>query len=857
MSGRARRRPGRVLHVIAFYALFVFVLLSSLEPPPSWRVHFQDIGTTLTALKSSNSGSSESRVPSSIPVLLTRNDDHDDDDGHKWAAVLLAEQGQDNAFVCLLPHFVLQWFHVRCRRPQTCLGDPRGKRGHLTSQRFLPLVSAWTGEGEGLGGGYAIVVLPDTDSSLLPFPSADHDKDMKPVIVDLANASRPEVRQIHREKDDDREGGVEATTTSIPLYPWWWETLYTAPGNGSARLTFLSGGYTTLQGGSHASSGGPFSILSTAQQQGRDRIIVGTHHLANRADVYMRETHRRSTYSTYVSLPTFLHTPVPLECNLTDTWEVLAKPSSGTLLHCRIPFPNSVETVRRREAEVLARHGDEMAEALSSWWRRLAGEKGLMEWVAPGDGMYHQQASGNEKNGGGLFGEGEKGITGVDAWYVFCPLQGIYKVHTRLLHDALLLTDPDARRERYAELHQCEASSHSHASADRGEREDQHTTTSQEHKRETGVSQGDTITPGNPLHNASEGNRETYPSGGPSHPSKPNGKVASRGKDPQTVLEAFKRKYLRCTADFQHLLQVKEKKSSSSSSSLLQAAITSIGMYHEKSSRPRWNTALRAWEMWFPSAQQCSRGSPSSTPTKSSRRTATSGEGGRDENEGTGTAHPLSSSSSFSSSPRWRTRVLLRCYRDRGRGNEESRRTRKPRKSSSSHPQAGGGGTTTRTAHGRDEEDQGMEEEHGMTAPFVALDDNADSNGNEDAPNAATRSQEDKGAGRDASVEEGNTKSTHPPLSQSSNNNNNSTGGDGDGDGVPPDPEQTDDAHNYQEEEEEEEWNVGTDHSLTWRITEVQQRCLFEVELSSDMVCLWDDYLEQLRITPIPCVEIQ
>lgn len=161
-----------------------------------------------------------------------------------------------------------------------------------------------------------------------------------------------------------------------------------------------------------------------------------------------------------------------------------------------------------------------------------------------------------------------------------------------------------------------------------------------------------------------------------------------KNKTEETLVENFEKEHLRCTPTFEQLVVDEEDV-------LFQEAFTRIGEYDKVKSRPAWNPALRAWEMWYPSTQLCTELSANTTSTTT----------------GTGEYY-------------WRTRVMLKCFRERG-----------------------------------------------------------------------------------------------SPI-----------GG--------------------------KYYDLGTDYSPRWRVTEVRQRCLMEIELSSDLVCLWDDYLDQLSLNPIPCVEI-
>lgn len=123
-------------------------------------------------------------------------------------------------------------------------------------------------------------------------------------------------------------------------------------------------------------------------------------------------------------VPTFLCHPFSFVTNLSDTWEVIAdgaSPSSQRLLHCRIPYAKSPAAVLEEEAKLIAAHEEEMSQALQEWWETF---------VLP-------------KGGEGLHGNGDIFLDGPWSWYLLCPSDGFYRVHSELLRLALTPTPMD------------------------------------------------------------------------------------------------------------------------------------------------------------------------------------------------------------------------------------------------------------------------------------------------------------------------------------------------------------------------------------------------------------------------------
>eukprot|EP00796_Vickermania_ingenoplastis_P006747 gene6747-4840_t len=394
-----------------------------------------------------------------------------------------------------------------------------------------------------------------------------------------------------------------------------WDTFYHAPA-GSALLSLSAEG--------HRIAGGSLDKEEPS-------VLISTHHLAETAAVYL------DRYS--IPVPAFLRVPLLLQANLSGTWEVLAKPSSKTLLHCRLPYPLTLNDVRSRESEALRRHGTAMSDALMQWWRV----------VTSPDGFY---------------GDAEQSLTGVKQWYIICPDIGVYRVNGGNLLSALLMKQ---KKKREREVRQC---LRPHLSL-RGEI-------------------------------SLEAEDEDEAGGAGIEPAAPTGSmfadlppiddiddlVERRKKIEKKVLATFEQDHLRCGPTLHRLLATPEEP-------LFQAAFFRVGDYDPDVSRPQWNDALRAWEMWLPSTNPCTElAAPNSINIS---------------------AHAL-----------WRTRILLKCYADRG------------------------------------------------------------------------------------SAEKG--------------------------------------GYGYED--------IGKDARRLWRITEVRQRCLIEVELTSDLICLWDDYLDHLHVNPVPCVEM-
>lgn len=380
-----------------------------------------------------------------------------------------------------------------------------------------------------------------------------------------------------------------------------WRTFYDAPA-GEAFISLSNEGYRVVGG---------------SVDRAEPPVPVSSFNSAATAAVYLAHTR--------IPIPSFLREPLPLTANLSSTWEVLIKPSSETLLHCRLPFPLTMEEVRAREANVLQLYGAEMADALQQWWWERAGSQGV-------------------------YGEGEQMLTDIEQWYIVCPFEGVYRVNSGSLRSAVLLKE---KKKRQGDIMKCH--------------------------------QGKSV---EVLHRTTLPDRRDASGNKKPAPVVDQELELQQQKMEDRMVKDFMTENLRCSPSFYRLLREDDDP-------VFQAAFSRLGEFDWEKSRPQWNPTLRSWEMWYPSTQRCTELSSSTVAT---------------------TTAPVEYF--------WRTRVLLKCFRERG-------------------------------------------------SPIQG-----------------------------------------------------------------------------------EYHDVGTDRRPRWQVTEVRQRCLLEVELSSDLVCLWDDYLDQLNVNPIPCVEL-
>lgn len=522
--------------------------------------------------------------------------------------------------------------------------------------------------------------------------------------------------------------------------------------------------------------------------------------LASGEDAY--DTSGRSRDPSHAYIPSFLLDPLPLVSPLSDTWEVIADDSIRfqRLLHCRIPYRKTASMVREAEATIIATHEEAMATTLQAWWEERALPRG----------------------GEGLFGNGDASGAGIWSWYVLCPMDGFYRVHARLLRAAVLEhhgeedEEDEVQRQNVAYVQRwktCHAAfpyrretavtdtttndpsgfppggPHfkwregggsgwtSDAPLLHGE-DDEDEDRTNPHQVEEGHHHRPRAPASSHRMSGRSGGGETAPAATASdaHPSStpespPEEEADDEEKKMKTkkkkkaeidqLVRAFQEEHLRCTPSFYKLLE-------SPSEPLFRVAITKVGDYRpshgsgrgdsslpsSRSSRPRWNADLRAFDMWYPSSTPCMEG-----------RTVT------------GDPHPTATSSSPAADDArryWKTHFVFRCRK-------------------------------------------------GVEGPFPR---DRDGPAPEAPPHHHTPGGPRQGGGAGGSHAYSHWWS-------------------GGGDGV-------------EEDAEVDESRSSEEHgTITWSVIERRQECVMEVELaSSEVVCLWDSYLDQVRLNPIPCVEI-
>lgn len=321
----------------------------------------------------------------------------------------------------------------------------------------------------------------------------------------------------------------------IPGSPTY-RVLYETPAGEEAVLSLTSAGSRIVGGSIHPSE---------------SSIGLPTDSLAAQA---------AASLQPHTALPSFLMVPPAQVANLTDEWEVLAKPATHSLLHCRIPYPMSSSDVDQREAAVLAQHGPAMAAALHQWWLR--------------------------KGGPSSHGDGEGAVTGVQQWYVVCPESAVYRVNRenfwRAFTALVKLRSMDDDGEE-------------------GEKEEE-------------------------KEQSKEG---TLPR------QQPKKKMVS-----EEDLNNYQADHFYCGSPTFKLWQTAARESTGS------PVFEKVGLYDEEVSRPQWNAVLRSWEVWYPSTEPCSE--LKETGQAAGNHTATK------------------AGSPPSQAPLWRSRVLFKCYGDRG-----------------------------------------------------------------------------------------------------------------------------------------------------------------------------------------------
>lgn len=136
----------------------------------------------------------------------------------------------------------------------------------------------------------------------------------------------------------------------------------------------------------------------------------------------------RASVRPPLPIPTFLLHPFPFISNVSDTWEVVVDDAGPVerLLHCRIPYTKSPSLVKEEEDNLIAAHESAMSTSLQVWWE---------EMVLP-------------REGEGLHGNGDIFPEGPWKWYILCPFDGFYRVHSELLRAALTPTHPTIRSRR-------------------------------------------------------------------------------------------------------------------------------------------------------------------------------------------------------------------------------------------------------------------------------------------------------------------------------------------------------------------------------------------------------------------------
>lgn len=301
------------------------------------------------------------------------------------------------------------------------------------------------------------------------------------------------------------------------LYPGspTWNVLYETPA-GNAALNIHIEGYRILENEEQATSGYEATTLSEHASP-----------TTSRPTPFPNAPHVFATHAFHLPhrlpIPSFLMQPFDLTTNLTDRWEVIAKPGSGKLLHCRLPFPLQAEAVREREEKVLwhSGAGEVMASSLAKWWAASIGPRGI-------------------------YGEGERLITGVEEWYVICPSHAIFRVNQAWLREVARQQLRDERGAKLSSNHSAEARAPLDLPKD------------QEKKEE------------------------------------------------ENVIEQLRKQYLRCSDTFFRLveddsLREEEKEASGEAQRASPPKLAHrVGGFDAQKSEPHWNAQFRAWEMIFP-----------------------------------------------------------------------------------------------------------------------------------------------------------------------------------------------------------------------------------------------------------------
>lgn len=506
-------------------------------------------------------------------------------------------------------------------------------------------------------------------------------------------------------------------------------------------------------------------------------------------------------------IPSFLLQPLSLVSNLSDTWEVVADDSVRfqRLLHCRVPYRKTASMVRAEEAKLIATYEESMAIALKEWWE---------EYVIP-------------EGGEGLFGNGDVSGARIWTWYVLCPMDGFYRVHSELLraavvaHNGFEVEEEREKKEAYVERWRtCQADfpyqremavadttkneprglqglreedphrpwrsprvpfdaplSHGEKEVEEVlveevlvEEENRHTPRSHLPRRTGGKSHGES-------HPVKKGKRLKRPAARPSDAGHSNNSMRSTKEEEEEEEEEKEKQKRKMEIDqavraFQneHLRCTPSfhKLLESPSEPLFHIAITKVGTYRphgtdDDGDHPPLSPLL-------PSRHSTPRWNADLRAFEMWYPSSTPCMEGRIVRP---TTTPTSSSSESDDTGRyWKTRFVFRCLKSSER-------------------------------------------------PFLP---------DLDAP-APEAPPHHKTPGGQRQAGSPGSHAYSPWWS-------------GGGDGM-------------DEDEAEGSGDTVGKGTITWSITELRQECLMEVELaSSGLVCLWDSYLDQVRLNPIPCVEI-